>query len=170
LRIGTKFCIGTVLSLILAQIAASVLLPGGFSLTATSDSLFIVLYIVLLVAFARNVGPTGGRLRAFWIMQAIGWGFSLASQCWWTFYDLILRKPVPILFAGDVLLFFPGILMLAGFLLRPHLQQSKRVARLGMLDFCLLVLWWVFLYVYLVTCWQYVSPNEDLYNRNYDRL
>ena len=39
-----------------------------------------------------------------------------------------------------------------------------------MLDFLLLILWWIYFYGYLVSCWQYVSPNEDLYNRNYDRL
>jgi hypothetical protein len=76
-------------------------------------------------------------------MQAAGWAISLLSQCWWMFYDLVLRQPVPMLFAGDVLVFLPGILMLAGFLLRPHLQQSERSARLEMLDFLLLMLWWV---------------------------
>jgi len=86
------------------------------------------------------------------------------------FYDLVLQKPVPMLFAGDVLLFLPGILMLAGFLLQHHLQQSKRSAQLGTLDFMMLMLWWVCLYVYLVVSWQYVSLNEALYNRNYDRL
>jgi diguanylate cyclase (GGDEF)-like protein len=170
LRIGTKIWIGAVASLTLAQMSVSALFPAGLRLTAISDSLSVVLYVVLLTAFALNAAPTRGRLRAFWIMQAFGWGFTLISQCWWMVYDLILRKPVPILFAGDVLLFFPGILMLAGFLLRPHLGQSERSARLGLLDFCLLVIWWVFLYVCLVTCWQYVSPNNDLYNRNYDRL
>ena len=74
------------------------------------------------------------------------------------------------LFAGDALLFLPGVMMLAGFLLQPHLEQSKRSARLGTLDFLLLMLWWIFFYVFLVTCWQYVSPNVDLYNKNYDRL
>ena len=170
LRTGTKIWIGAVASLTLAQMSVSALFPAGLRLTAISDSLSVVLYVVLLTAFALNAAPTRGRLRAFWIMQAFGWGFTLISQCWWMVYDLILRKPVPILFAGDVLLFFPGILMLAGFLLRPHLGQSERSARLGLLDFCLLVIWWVFLYVCLVTCWQYVSPNNDLYNRNYDRL
>jgi diguanylate cyclase (GGDEF)-like protein len=86
------------------------------------------------------------------------------------YYDVILQKQVPMLFAGDVLLFVPGVLMLSGFLLRPHLQQSRHSARLGTVDFLLLVLWWVFLYAYLVSCWQYISPNENLYNRNYDNL
>jgi diguanylate cyclase (GGDEF)-like protein len=159
-----------VAGLTFAQMTASLLLPRGLALTAVSDTLSAVLMLALFVAFARNVAPTQGRLRAFWVMQAAGWGISLLNQLWWMFYDLILQKPVPMLFAGDVLLFFPGVLMLAGLLLRPHLQQSERTARLGMLDFLLLIVWWIFFYVYLVICWQYVTPNEALYNQNYDRL
>ncbi len=167
---GSKFWIGNVAGLTFAQIVVSVLLPRGLWLTAVSDSLSVVLLVALLLTFAQNAAPARGRLRAFWVMQAAGWFISLVSQLWWMYYDLVLQKPVPMLFAGDVLVFLPGVLMLAGFLLRPHLQQSDRSARLGMLDFLLLMLWCVYFYVFLVVCWQYVTPNETLYNRNYDRL
>jgi len=33
-------------------------------------------------------------------------------------------------------------------------------ARIRMLDFALLLVWWVFLYVYLVIPWQTVYVNE----------
>jgi diguanylate cyclase (GGDEF)-like protein len=55
-------------------------------------------------------------------------------------------------------------------LLRPHRQTSERSARLGVLDFLLLALWWLYLYVSFVVCWQYISPNLDAYNRNFDVL
>jgi diguanylate cyclase (GGDEF)-like protein len=170
LRIFAKLWIGTAVCLTLAQVVASVLLPRGLSLTAVSDILSASLMLALSLAFAQNAIPIRGRLQAFWVMQAAGWAISLANQCWWMFYDLVLQKQLPKLFAGDVLLILPGALTLAGLLLRPHLQQSKHTSRLGVLDFVLLMLWWVYIYVYLVMCWQYVSPNEDLYNRNYDRL
>ena len=170
MRIFAKVWIGTAACLTLAQVAASVLLPRGLLLTAVSDILSASLMLALSLAFAQNAIPTRGRLRAFWAMQAVGWAISLVNQCWWMFYDLVLQKPLPKLFAGDVLLILPGALMLAGLLLRPHLQQSEHASRLGVLDFVLLMLWWVYIYVYLVMSWQYVSPNEDLYNRNYDRL
>ncbi len=157
-------------TLTLVQAAASALLPRGLALTATSDIALALVLIALVVAFALNAVPARGRLRVFWIMQSVGWFMLLIDQLWWMLYDLVLRKPLPLLFAGDVLLFLPGVMMLAGFLLRPHLEQSKRSARLGTLDFLLLMLWWVFFYVFLVTCWQYISPNVDLYNTNYDRL
>ena len=165
-----KFWIGTAVIPVLCQVGASALLPRGYALTTISDIAAALLFVPLIVVFARNAIPTQGRLRVFWIMQSIGWSISLVNQLWWMVYDVFLRKPVPMLFAGDVLLFFPGVLMLAGFLLRPHLEQSKRSALLGTQDFLLLVLWWVYFYAFLVTCWQYISPNEDLYNRNYDRL
>ena len=170
MRTSTRFWIGTVAALSLVQAAGSALLPRGFLLTATSDFVLALVLIALVVAFALNAVPARGRLRVFWIMQSVGWFMLLIDQIWWMLYDLVLQKPLPTLFAGDVLLFLPGVMMLAGFLLRPHLEQSKRSTRLGTLDFLLLMLWWVFFYVFLVTCWQYISPNEDLYNRNYDRL
>jgi diguanylate cyclase (GGDEF)-like protein len=169
-RRTTKFWIATAITLTVAQLLASAFLPRGTALSAVSDIASSLLFLALIIAFTRNAIPTHGRLRVFWIMQSVGWSVALVNQLWWMYYDVILQKQVPMLFAGDVLLFIPGLLMLSGFLLRPHLQQSRRSARLGAVDFLLLVLWWVFLYAYLVSCWQYVSPNENLYNRNYDNL
>lgn len=170
MRKTTKDWIVTAIALTMMQFLASTVLPRGIILSAFSDSAWFLLLIALIIALARNAQPTYGRLRVFWIMQAAGWFISLINQLWWMYYDLWLQKPIPTLFAADVLLYLPGVLMLSGFLLRPHVAQSRRNARLGSVDFLLLTVWWVFLYVFLVSCWQYVSPNEDLYNRNYDRL
>ena len=170
MRKTTKYWITTAIILTFLQFAASALLPRGVALSAVSDIASVLLFSALMVAFGRNAIPTRGRLRVFWIMQSIGWSIALINQLWWMYYDVVLQKQVPMLFAGDVLLFLPGVLMLSGFLLRPHLQQSRRSARLGTVDFLLLVLWWVFFYAYLVSSWQYISPNEALYNRNYDNL
>lgn len=170
MRTSTRVWIGAATMLTLVQVIASLLLPRGLALTAISDTASSLLFLALIAAFARNAIPAQGRLRVFWVMQAVGWSFSLINQIWWMVYDVVLQKPVPMLFAGDVLLFAPGVLMLASFLLRPHMTQSRRSALLGTQDFLLLILWWVFFYVYLVTCWQYISPSESLYNRNYDAL
>lgn len=170
MRRTTKFWITTAILLTFVQLAATAILPRGVALSAFSDLASVLLTLALVIAFARNAIPARGRLRVFWIMQTVGWCVSLINQVWWMSYDVFLGKPVPMLFAGDVLLFVPGLLMLSGFLIYPHLEQSRRNARLGTVDFLLLVLWWIFLYAYLVSCWQYVSPNEALYNRNYDTL
>lgn len=170
MRPGSKLWIDVAAGLTMAQFAASIWLPPGFVLTAISDIVLTLLMLALVLAFARNAIPSRGRLRAFWILQAACWSFWLANQGLWILYDIILRKPMPVMFAGDALLFLAGVPTLAGLLLRPHLLPSKRSVRLGMLDFMLLMLWWIYFYVYLVMCWQYVSENATLYDRNYDRL
>jgi diguanylate cyclase (GGDEF)-like protein len=167
---GAKRWIGVAFGLTLAQAVASVSFPRGFALTTISDILFTLLLLGLLLAFAGNALRSQGRLRSVWILQAVGWAFWLADQCSWFLYDVVLRKPLPAMFAGDAVLFLAGVPMLAGLLLRPHLDPSHRSIRFGILDFLQLMLWWIYLYVYLVTCWQYVSANADLYNRNFDWL
>jgi diguanylate cyclase (GGDEF)-like protein len=156
--------------LTVAQIFASLLLPRGIALTAISDSVSGLLMLSLVLAFARNAIYAEGRLRSVWILQSACWSFWLADQGAWFFYDVVLQKPMPEMFPGDVVLFLAGVPMLAGLLLRPHLQPSERSVRLGILDFLQLMLWWIYLYVYIVMCWQYVTQNPDLYNRNYDGL
>jgi len=82
----------------------------------------------------------------------------------------VLKRKVPEMYPADALLFLTGAPMIAGLLLRPHRQPSNSSARLGFLDFLLLLLWWFYLYVSFVVCWQYPSPNETLYSRNFDFL
>jgi diguanylate cyclase (GGDEF)-like protein len=167
---GAKFWPGVALTLTLAQIAASALLPRGFALTVASDLVEALVLIMLLAAFAQNAIASRGRLRSFWILQLACWALWLVDQSWWILYDIVLRKPVPAMFFGDVILFLAGVPMLGGLLLRPNLQQNKQSARLGTIDFLLLMLWWIYCYVVLVMCWKYVSANTALYNRNFDRL
>jgi diguanylate cyclase (GGDEF)-like protein len=153
-----------------AQALVSAWLPHGYALTAVSDILCAMLMLAPVLAFAGNAISSHGRVRAFWILQSATWLLWLADQSLWIAYDIFLHKPMPAVFAGDVLLFVAGVPMLAGLMLRPHLQPSARSARLGALDFLLLMFWWVYLYVYFVECWYYVSKNDALYNQNFDRL
>ena len=170
MRPNSKFWIGAAAGLTLAQVVASVLLPKGFALTVVTDGLSGLLILGLALAFACNALISQGRLRSVWILQSLCWLFWLLDQCGWILYDVVLRKPLPEMFPGDALLFLADVPMLAGLLLRPHLLPSARSVRLGILDFLQLMLWWIYIYVYFVMCWQYVAADSVLYNVNYDRL
>jgi diguanylate cyclase (GGDEF)-like protein len=169
-KAGSKLWMGVACGLPLLQIIATLFLRRGFALTALSDFVSTALIIMVLLAFARNAILSQGRLRSVWTLQAVGWSLWLADQGAWLCYDVVLRKPMPDLFPGDIVLFLAGVPMLAGFLLRPHLTPSECTLRLGLIDFLQLLLWWIYFYVYLVICWLYVSRNADFYNRNYDQL
>ena len=145
-------------------------LPRGIFLIGFSDIAGGLLMLCALVAFAWNAKNSKGRMRWFWVLQSAGWALWLADQSCWIVFDLVLRKKVPTMYPADALLFLAGAPMIAGLLLRPHRQPSERSARLGALDFLLLALWWLYLYISFVVCWQYIYTSEAAYNRNFDLL
>ena len=157
-------------ALCLGQIAASASMRPGFALTCVTDLISALLLGALLLGSAANALHTHERLRSVWILITAGWSLWLADQGGWILYDVVLRKPIPTMFPGDVLLFLAGVPVLAALLLRPHVEPSRRSTRLGILDFLQLMLWWIYCYAYVVTTWEYVSPNAALYNRNFDTL
>jgi diguanylate cyclase (GGDEF)-like protein len=170
LRQLSKIWILTPVFLTAAQAVAFALLPRGLVRAAFSDIVCALLMLSVLMVTILNGISSKGRMRVFWILQAIGWGLWLTDQLLWIVFDLVLQKEMPVMFSADALLFMAGVPMLAGLLLRPHLQTSERSARLGAVDFSLLLLWWLYLYVFYVICWQYVSPDLVHYDRNYDLL
>ncbi len=170
LRQLSRIWILTLVFLIAVLVVAFVLLPRGLARAAVSDIVCALLMLSVLVVTSLNGIPNAGRMRVFWILQATGWGLWLLDQLLWIVFDLVLQKQMPEMFSADALLFMAGVPILAGLLLRPHLQPSVRSARLGALDFSLLLLWWLYLYVFYVICWQYVFPDQAHYDRNYDLL
>jgi len=156
---------------LVAMLAVSCLsLSRSPLLTAISDVVTALLMFSALFSFAFLGFNSKGRMRWFWTLQAAGWALWLADQLVWVYYDLYLGQKMPPMHPADSLLFLAGAPMMAGLLLRPHLEPSARSARLGIVDFCLLLLWWIYLYISLVVCWQYVYPNQDGYNRSFDWL
>jgi diguanylate cyclase (GGDEF)-like protein len=156
--------------LLAALTAGCLLLPRGLARTVISDISGGLLVLLALLAFARQGLASTGGLRWFWILQAEGWTLCLADQCVWIVFDVVLRHKLPGMYPADALLFLAGAPMIAGLLLRPHGQPSQTSAQLGLLDFLLLLLWWLYLYVAFVVSWQYPSPNESIYSRNFDLL
>ncbi len=145
-------------------------LPRTSTLTAISDIGGAFLTVAALITFVVNGAASKGRLRWFWMLQAAGWALWLSDQFVWIVYDLVLRYKLPPMFPADALLFLAGAPMIGGLLLRPHREPSQPSARLGILDFLLLLMWWCYLYVSFVMSWQYPSPNEFIYSRNFDLL
>lgn len=150
--------------------AGCLLLPRGMARIAISDITTALLMLIALLAFANQGLASKGRVRWFWMLQAAGWTLWLSDQMVWVVYDLILHQRMPQMHPADALLFLAGAPMIAGLLLRPHQEPSPGNLRLGALDFLLLLLWWLYLYVSLVMSWQYVSVNQDGYNQNFDLL
>jgi signal transduction histidine kinase len=158
-------------ALVLAQIAVSLLLPRGETLTVTSDLIQSALLLVASAAFLPNIlrsRRSMPRARVFWILMTVSMLFWLAYQGMWNYFEVLLRRDVPEVFTGDVVLFLHLVPMMAALAVLPHLRDDERDIRIRVLDLSLLLIWWVFLYVYVVIPWQTVHVDEAVYITNFN--
>src|SRR6266852_3957356 len=147
-----------------ALVVAALLLPQSFLLTAFSDLIQCLLLISGTLSFMPHVLKSQGRMRLFWALMTAGIAFWLFYQLLWTYFEVVLRQDVRNVFAGDIVLFLHIVPLMAALALRPHVPQDEYAARLGRLDFALLLVWWFYLYVLLVIPWQYVVADVEAYN------
>jgi signal transduction histidine kinase len=153
--------------LVVAQIAVSLSLrKPGFMLAAFSDGIQCALLFCAALSCLPHIFRTTRRVRLFWFLMGFGLTSWLIYQSLWTYIEVVQRRDVPDLFAGDVIIFLHFVPMMAALAFQPNVQQDDRELRLGSLDFALLLLWWIYVYVYSVMAWQYVYPDSAAYGRN----
>jgi signal transduction histidine kinase len=157
-------------ALVVIQAVTSLVLRSSFALIALSDITQGALLLSGTLAFLPNVLATRGRTRIFWMLTLLGMAFWLTYQLLWIYFEVYLRRDVPNPFVGDVILFLHIVPMIAALAMQPHVEQDERTTRLGSLDFALLLIWWVYLYLYAVIPWQYSYMNETIYEHNLNVL
>lgn len=172
MALGRKsyFWLGGSIALLAALVGAALLLPRSFALTAFSDVVQCFLLASAVCAFAPLISRSHGRIRLFWSLIALSAAFWLVYQLYWTWYEVLLRRDVPDLCIWDVVLFLHIVPLMAALGLRPHVPRDEYSARIGQLDFALLLVWWFYLYVLIVMPWQYVVADIAAYNRNLNIL
>jgi signal transduction histidine kinase len=119
--------------------------------------------------FANSATPQK-RSRAFWVLLGAGCAIWLIGQAVWTYYEVILRQDVPNPFVGDVILFLHPVSMIGALALNPHDQRDDLNVHIGYIDFSLMLVWWVYLYLFVVIPWQFIAPNVHSYGVTYDYL
>jgi nitrogen-specific signal transduction histidine kinase len=167
----TKLCICLLVALVLAQTAMSLLMPRGDALTIASDLIQGTLLLVATVGFLQNVvrpRAVTRNSRRFWILLSAGMLFWLTYQGMWNYFEVVKRQDVPDPFLGDIVLFMHLVPMIAALAVLPHLREDERDERIRLLDFALLLTWWVFIYVYAVIPWQTVEVDEAIYSMNFN--
>ena len=161
---------GIVCAVVCVHVVVSLLAPRSSGLTAFGDLTQFALLLCATLSILSNIRTGYKRAQLFWTLMAFGCGMWLCTHVLWTYFEVFLRQDTPNPFVGDVVLFLHVVPMMAALVVQPHIQRNDHSLRLVSLDFFLLLTWWLYLYLFIVIPWQYVSPNEAAYGHSFDVL
>jgi diguanylate cyclase (GGDEF)-like protein len=166
---NTKLWASIVACLLIAQIAAAMVLPKSYRLTAITASIDFLLMISAALAFARNAFSNGRRQLPVWVLLASGYTIQAASHLLWMHWQFIVRQ-IPVMSLGDAGVYLAWTSLILAFALRPHVELTTLHKRLGTLDLLLLLSWGLYLYLFLVIPWQYFAADPQSYGMAYKYL
>jgi len=144
------------------------LVRGSHSLTTFGNVVQCIVPLIANAGLLLNAGTPHWRRNLFWMLLALGCTLWMVGELQWTYYEVYQHQSLPSLFPGDILFFLRGIPIMAALAMQPHRKRGELHAKLGYLDFSLLLAWWTFVYVFFVLPWVYATPSVPQYNHNYN--
>jgi signal transduction histidine kinase len=95
------------------------------------------------------------------------WCFNQAN---WVWFEVLVRKPVPDPYWGDVVLFLHIVPIMAAVAIRPHQADEREGLLPSALNVLILLVWWVAVYAFFVFPDEYIVTNVALYSPRWNLL
>ena len=166
----TKAWLAVGAAILLLQVTVSLTVHDRLALAVFSNGVQCIALIACAVGLLLKARAAENQIRLFWFFMVAGILCWLGYQFLWTYFEVVLRRATPNPFDGDVLLFIHIVPMMAALCLRAHREQDRRILQVGRLDFVLLLLFWVYVYLLFVIPWQYIFPYEQMYGDAFNAL
>ncbi len=162
--------LAAVVGFLLLYTVVSLVGRPGFALTSFSDITGTVLWLVATAVMLWAAWSNQGRTRWFWILlatSAVMVGCNLGA---WLYYEVFAGREPPDPFWADIPIFLQPVPMMAAAAMRPGSRQREQKFYLTTLNFLILLLWWVCVYMFLVYPNEYILPNKVIFNSYYYSL
>jgi signal transduction histidine kinase len=156
--------------LLLAFVLAPVVFPSPFFRIAMGDLVPLLVIAATCILSARNACDSRGHTRLFWSLMTVGlvmWGF---NQVMWVWVEVVVRKPLPDPFAGDIVLFLHVVPIMAAVALQPHQAEEREGLLPSTLNVLMVLVWWVVVYAFFVFPDEYLITNVQVYTVRWDVL
>jgi hypothetical protein len=160
-----SICLRVAIVTAVGQALAAFALKESYAATVVGDIASLILTCVLIVLCGLNSRSSTGPARMFWLLNTAAFIFLLSSYSYWSFFEVLLKKPASNPLIGDGFFFLMPALMLAALAFRPHSESAASDLRFRRIDFAFLLSWWLCLYCYFVVPWLTVVNNFASYNR-----
>ena len=156
--------------LLLAFVLAPVVFPNPFFRLAMGDVVPLLVIMAAFIVSARNAFDSRGHTRLFWSLMTAGMAMWCFNQACWMWFEVVIRKPLPDPFGGDVVLFLHVVPIMAAVSIRPHEADESEGMLPSALNVIILLVWWVVVYAFFVFPEEYIVTNVAVYNPRWNLL
>jgi len=144
--------------------------PTPFFRLALGDVIPLLVITAVSVISARNAFDSRGHTRLFWSLMTAGMTMWCFNQACWVWFEVVIRKPLPDPFQGDIVLFLHVVPIMAAVSIRPHESEEREGLLPSALNVIILLVWWVVVYAFFVFPEEYIVTNVAVYNPRWDLL
>jgi signal transduction histidine kinase len=124
----------------------------------------------VFVVSARNAFDSRGHTRLFWTLVSVGMAMWAFNQGCWAWFEVLIRKPLPDPFPGDIVLFLHIVPIMAAVAIRPHRADEREGMLPSTFNVLILLLWWIVVYAFFVFPEEYVVTDVAVYSPRWDLL
>ena len=156
--------------LLLAFVLAPVVFPSPLFRLAMGDGVPLLVITAAFIVSARNAFDSRGHTRLFWSLMTAGMAMWCFNQACWMWFEVVIRKPLPDPFGGDVVLFLHVVPIMAAVSIRPHEADESEGMLPSALNVIILLVWWVVVYAFFVFPEEYIVTNVAVYNPRWNLL
>ena len=149
---------------------APAVFPNPFFRVAMGDLTPLLAIAAAVVVCTRNAFDSRGHTRLFWSLMATGMAMWCFNQACWAWFEVLVRKPVPNPYEGDVVLFLHIVPIMAAVAIRPHQADEREGLLPSALNVLILLIWWVAVYAFFVFPDEYIVTNIARYSPRWNLL
>jgi signal transduction histidine kinase len=158
------------IALVLAFALAPIVFPNQYFRVAMGDLVPLVVCTATLVLSVRNALDSRGNTRLFWNLMTAGLAMWWFNQAGWLWFEVVLHRPVPDPFYGDIILFLHAVPFMAAVSIRPQRTDESEGVLPSALNVVILLVWWVIVYAFAVFPDEYLVRNVPAYSLRWDIL
>ncbi len=169
----SRFHISALLSaigLLLAFALGPLIFPNPAFRVAMGNLVPLLVITAAFVVSARNAFDSRGHTRLFWGLMTAGMAMWCYNQACWTWFEVVLRKPMPEPAPGAMVLFLHIVPIIAAVAIRPHQVDEREGMLPSTLNVLILLVWWIVVYAFLVFPEEYIVPDVAAYLMRRDLL
>jgi signal transduction histidine kinase len=145
---------------------AAVTLLASRDSTVAGFSYFLTCTVPLFAntCLLWNAASRYRRQNGFWMLLALGCTFWLAGILVLVYTQFSLHQQTQVPFIADLLFFLHTVPFMASLALMPHARKMRETLRYGLIDFLLLALLWLYIYIFAAMPWKVIAPNPRLFH------